>query len=59
MMVLVPIIAVAFLLIPDQAFAWGGGMHLQLGVSVLDNLSTLSPELASLLAANPRDFLYG
>jgi len=59
MMVLVPIITIAFLLIPDQAFAWGGGMHLQLGVSVLDNLSTLSPELASLLAANPRDFLYG
>lgn len=34
-------------------------MHLQLGVSVLDNLSRLSPELAALLAANPRDFLYG
>ena len=34
-------------------------MHLQLGVSVLDNLSTLSPDLAALLAANPRDFLYG
>ena len=34
-------------------------MHLQLGVSVLDNLSTLSPDLAALLGANPRDFLYG
>lgn len=53
------IIAVAYLLIPDQAQAWGGGVHLQLGVSVLDNLSALSPELAALLAANPRDFLYG
>lgn len=52
-------IAAVFLLMPDQALAWGGGMHLQLGVSVLDNLSRLSPELAALLAANPRDFLYG
>jgi hypothetical protein len=50
---------VASLLIPDQALAWGGGMHLQLGMSVLDNLSNLSPDLAALLAANPRDFLYG
>jgi hypothetical protein len=52
-------IAAVFLLMPDQAFAWGGGMHLQLGVSVLENLSRLSPELAAILAANPRDFLYG
>jgi hypothetical protein len=34
-------------------------MHLQLGLSVLDNLPRLSQELAALLAANPRDFLYG
>jgi hypothetical protein len=59
MMFLFLILAVASLLVPDQALAWGGGMHLQLGVSVLDNLSTLSPDLAALLAANPRDFLYG
>jgi Zinc dependent phospholipase C len=59
MIVLVPLIAAACLLIPEQALAWGAGMHLQLGVSVLDNLSALSPDLAALLAANPRDFLYG
>jgi len=58
-MVLILIIAVACLLIPEQALAWGGGMHLQLGMTVLDNLSVLSPDLAALLAANPRDFLYG
>lgn len=59
MMLLVLIIAVTCLLIPVQALAWGGGIHLQLGVSVLENLSVLSPDLAALLAANPRDFLYG
>jgi len=59
MTILVLIIALVCLLIPDQALAWGGGMHLQLGVSVLDNLASLSPDLATLLATNPRDFLYG
>jgi hypothetical protein len=59
MMLLTLVVTCAGLLIPDQAFAWGGGMHLQLGVSVLENLTSLSPDLAALLAANPRDFLYG
>src|SRR5512138_1584048 len=47
------------LLIPESAWAWGGGMHLQVGLNVLDNLSQLQPAVASLLAAHPRDFLYG
>lgn len=59
MMLLGLIIVCTCILIPDQALAWGGGVHLQLGVSVLENLSALSPDLAALLAANPRDFLYG
>ena len=49
----------AALLIPAQAYAWGGGFHLQLGVSVLNNLSTLSPDVTAVLASHPRDFLYG
>lgn len=48
-----------FLIVPDQAYAWGGGFHLQLGATVLGNLSGLSTNLASLLAAHPNDFLYG
>ena len=47
------------LLFPEQSFAWGGGIHLQLGSSVLGNLPALPPNLAALLAAHPRDFLYG
>lgn len=54
------IYAVLFaLLIPESAWAWGGGMHLQVGLNVLDNLSLLQPAVAALLAAHPRDFLYG
>ncbi len=59
MILLILIVTAAGLLLPDQAFAWGGGIHLQLGVSILDNLSALTPDMAALLAANPRDFLYG
>jgi hypothetical protein len=51
--------ALLALLIPDSAWAWGGGMHLQVGLNALENLSLLQPALASLLAAHPRDFLYG
>jgi hypothetical protein len=47
------------LLLPDLAHAWGGGIHLQLGTSVLANLPSLSTNMAALLAAHPRDFLYG
>jgi hypothetical protein len=53
------ILVAVYLVSPDQVFAWGGGMHLQLGTSVLNNLSALSPDIAALLAANHRDFLYG
>jgi len=47
------------LLIPHQAYAWGGGFHLQLGVSILNNLTAVSPDVAAVLAGHPRDFLYG
>ena len=51
--------AILLLFSPDQALAWGGGIHLQLGVSVLNNLTLFSPDLAAILANHPRDFLYG
>lgn len=47
------------LLMPEQVYAWGGGVHLQVGLSVLANLATLPPHIAALLAASPLDFLYG
>lgn len=51
--------ALLILLFPNAALAWGGGIHLQLGASVLGNLPSLSTDVAALLAAHPRDFLYG
>jgi hypothetical protein len=53
------LIAIAALLLPTDAQAWGGGIHMQLGVHVLANLELLAGDLAALLAAHPKDFLYG
>jgi len=52
-------IAIAATLIPTEAFAWGGGIHLQLGVQVLENPGLLANDMAALLALHPKDFLYG
>ena len=49
----------AILLLPDSAFAWGGGTHLLVGMEVLKQTSQLPPALAALLNARPNDFLYG
>lgn len=58
--VMVIILAVLLLLlVPAQAFAWGAGFHLQIGSSVLRNLSSLQPAMAALLSEYPYDFLYG
>ncbi len=44
---------------PLDAFAWGAGTHLQLGVTVLNNLQLLEPTIAAVIAEYPFDFLYG
>lgn len=53
------LLAIAAILIPADAMAWGGGIHLQLGANVLANPGVLPTNLSALLAAYPRDFLYG
>jgi hypothetical protein len=52
-------LAAGVLLVPEQAYAWGGGIHLQVGLNVLSCLDSFSPAIAGLLAAHPRDYLYG
>ncbi|EGB15748.1 hypothetical protein DND132_2545 [Pseudodesulfovibrio mercurii] len=46
-------------LMPDQALAWGPGVHLALGNAVLANLGCLPPLLGALLAHHRDAFLYG
>ncbi|UFS72768.1 zinc dependent phospholipase C family protein [Geomonas sp. RF6] len=56
------LVAAAILLvlgIPHEALAWGGGVHLQLGMNVLSNLGMLDPAIAAVIGAHPYDYLYG
>ncbi len=50
---------IAVILLPTDVLAWGGGIHLQLGAQVLADLSAVSADVAALLTAHPKDFLYG
>ena len=59
MSILIAATALLLLALPDQAFAWGAGIHLQLGMNVLSNLDALKPAVAAVIAAHPYDFLYG
>lgn len=47
------------LLLPADAFAWGVGVHLQLGSHILSNLDILAAPLQALLSNYPNDYLYG
>jgi hypothetical protein len=53
------LIAIAATLLPTEAQAWGGGIHLQLGAQILANPGMISADMAALLALHPKDFLYG
>ena len=48
-----------FLLCPAEAFAWGAGVHLELGQQIINNLALLPRDVQALLQAFPHDFLYG
>lgn len=42
-----------------EAEAWGAGMHIVQGSFILENLKMIKPEIASILAAAPLDYMYG
>lgn len=46
-------------LCPEPAWAWGPATHVYLGTGVLETLFLLPPAVRAILAAYPRDFLYG
>ena len=56
------IAGVALLLLvltPGEAWAWGPATHVYLGTALLDSLHLVPEGVRALLAAYPRDFLYG
>ena len=62
MLSLLAILPAAMLLIfctPHEALAWGAGIHLQLGLGVLNSLEMVFPAVAAVIGEFPHDFLYG
>ncbi len=45
--------------LPDHAFAWAPTTHLEVGITVLNNLSLLAPPVKELIEKFPFDYLYG
>jgi len=52
-------VAVALVLQPSTAFAWGPGAHIDFGLRALEGLALLAAPLRRLLEKYPDDFLYG
>ncbi|MBW2187068.1 MAG: zinc dependent phospholipase C family protein [Deltaproteobacteria bacterium] len=53
------LLIVALALIPQNACAWGFGVHLQLGCQLLSHISCLPANIQQILTNFPADFLYG
>lgn len=45
--------------VPENAWAWGAGIHVSQGSFVLENLNLIKPHIAAILATNPMDYIYG
>jgi hypothetical protein len=59
MLIRLIILVLVIMIIPADAFAWGAGVHLSLGLRLLAAPEALPITLQTLLAAQPLDFLYG
>jgi len=53
------IATVVFISAPETLFAWGPGMHMFIGLSVLAKLALISPAIRALIEKYPEEFLYG
>ncbi|MBI4666813.1 MAG: zinc dependent phospholipase C family protein [Nitrospinae bacterium] len=51
--------ALGVTLTPEQALAWGAGMHVAQGSFILENLAMIRPEIAAILSTYPHDYIYG
>ena len=58
-MILTVILFSLLFFFPGEAFAWGMGVHLEIGSRLLAHAKDFNPALQALLAAHPNDFLYG
>lgn len=48
-----------FLLVPNLAYAWGPGVHVEISMTALANLALVTPAIRHLIEKYPDDFIYG
>jgi hypothetical protein len=49
----------AIILIPENAYAWGPGMHLETALITLERIREVAPAIAAIITEHPRHFIYG
>lgn len=59
MLVYIIISALIFLLIPENAFAWGPGTHIEITFSLLEKLGMIAPAIRTIIAGREEWFVYG
>jgi hypothetical protein len=46
-------------ILPEAAFAWGPGVHIETSTYILSHLALIAPAIKSLLSSHPFEFIYG
>ncbi|MBI4127057.1 MAG: zinc dependent phospholipase C family protein [Deltaproteobacteria bacterium] len=59
MIFLIAIVIVSMILLPDAAYAWGPGMHIDMAMRILADPSGVLPAISKLITSFPADFIYG
>lgn len=59
MFVYIILTTLILIILPDTAFAWGPGTHLETAMTVLERLALVAPAVRAIIAAAPDAFLYG
>ncbi len=53
------IINLIYLLMPEELYAWGPGLHIKVGLDIIDNIQIIAPAIAEMISKNHYYYLYG
>jgi hypothetical protein len=59
MFVYIILATLAFVLFPDQAYAWGPGTHVEIAFSLLEKIREFSPLIQQIISGREEWFVYG
>jgi len=53
------LVGIVVTLIPENSYAWGPGVHIKLGLEMIDKIYEIAPAIADIIKNNPYHYLYG